>query len=151
MVVGGCGDYFDVADTVVMMEDYIPRDATLQAKAVAEEIPSSLPDDESTLFRKVAPALCCYAVHYFVLLHETCAAPLECWHYASARQFGNPFPHLPLEWVPVSAYGVSVSIGCVATGIPTLSAAGRAECFPRRQRKDTCPRQVDHPVWRRRG
>lgn len=74
MVVGGCGDYFDVADTVVMMEDYIPRDATLQAKAVAEEIPSSLPDDDSALFRKVAHALCCYALHFFRLTWDMCCA-----------------------------------------------------------------------------
>ncbi|MCG0278626.1 MAG: ABC-ATPase domain-containing protein [Thermanaeromonas sp.] len=35
MVVGGSGDYFDVADTVIMMDGYIPRDVTSQAKEIA--------------------------------------------------------------------------------------------------------------------
>lgn len=36
LVMGGCGDYFDAADTVVMMREYLPQDATEKAKAVAE-------------------------------------------------------------------------------------------------------------------
>ena len=32
---GGCGDYFEAADTVIMMRDYLPHDATDQARAVA--------------------------------------------------------------------------------------------------------------------
>jgi len=35
LVMGGCGDYFDVADTVVMMRDYLPIDATADAQRVA--------------------------------------------------------------------------------------------------------------------
>lgn len=35
IVVGGAGDYFDVADTVVMMDEYVPRDATQAAKDIA--------------------------------------------------------------------------------------------------------------------
>lgn len=35
MVVGGSGDYFDVADTVIMMDAYVPRDVTNQAKEIA--------------------------------------------------------------------------------------------------------------------
>ncbi|MEM8953693.1 MAG: ABC-ATPase domain-containing protein [Verrucomicrobiota bacterium] len=37
LVIGGSGDYFDVADTVIMMEEYVPRDVTAEAKAIAAE------------------------------------------------------------------------------------------------------------------
>jgi predicted ABC-class ATPase len=37
LVMGGCGDYFDVADTVIMMRDYLPCDATEEAKSVAAD------------------------------------------------------------------------------------------------------------------
>jgi hypothetical protein len=35
LVMGGCGDYFDVADTVILMRDYRPGDATRDAREVA--------------------------------------------------------------------------------------------------------------------
>lgn len=35
MVMGGCGDYFDVADTVIMMREYVPQDVTERASEVA--------------------------------------------------------------------------------------------------------------------
>jgi len=37
IVVGGSGDYFDVAHRVIMMEQYIPKDVTKQAKEIAQE------------------------------------------------------------------------------------------------------------------
>ncbi len=37
LVMGGSGDYFDVADTVIQMKDYIPRDVTSRAKQIAEK------------------------------------------------------------------------------------------------------------------
>jgi len=37
IVIGGSGDYFDVADTVIVMEDYLPRDATEEAKLIARK------------------------------------------------------------------------------------------------------------------
>jgi len=40
VVVGGCGDYLDVADTVLAMEAYRPRCVTARAKEVAAELPS---------------------------------------------------------------------------------------------------------------
>ena len=40
LVVGGSGDYFDVADTIVAMRDYVPADVTEQAQAVATEMPT---------------------------------------------------------------------------------------------------------------
>src|SRR5690606_38459478 len=40
LVVGGSGDYFDVADTVIMMDHYVPRDVTDQARNIAEQFES---------------------------------------------------------------------------------------------------------------
>ncbi|KAJ0392106.1 hypothetical protein P43SY_006081 [Pythium insidiosum] len=37
LVIGGAGDYFSVADHVIMMDSYSPRDVTAQAKAIAKE------------------------------------------------------------------------------------------------------------------
>jgi predicted ABC-class ATPase len=37
LVMGGCGDYFDVADTVIMMREYLPQDMTAEAVTVAED------------------------------------------------------------------------------------------------------------------
>jgi predicted ABC-class ATPase len=40
LVMGGSGDYFDVADTVIMLRDYLPHDVTAEAKRVLQEHPS---------------------------------------------------------------------------------------------------------------
>jgi len=40
LVMGGCGDYFDVADTVLWMREYQPHDATADARRAASEHPS---------------------------------------------------------------------------------------------------------------
>ena len=45
IVMGGSGDYFDIADTVIMMDDYEPKDVTQQAKALAHEKNYLLPDN----------------------------------------------------------------------------------------------------------
>jgi len=37
LVMGGCGDYFGVADTVILMRDYEAFDATDEARRIAEE------------------------------------------------------------------------------------------------------------------
>ena len=37
LVMGGCGDYFDVADTVIAMQDYQPLDVTEEAQRIARE------------------------------------------------------------------------------------------------------------------
>jgi len=36
LVLGGSGDYFDVADTVIMMDEYLPYEVTQEAKEVAQ-------------------------------------------------------------------------------------------------------------------
>lgn len=40
LVLGGSGDYFDVADTVIRMDNYTPREVTKEAKAVAAQYPT---------------------------------------------------------------------------------------------------------------
>jgi predicted ABC-class ATPase len=40
LVMGGSGDYFDVADHVIMMDEYCPRAVTEQAKQIVRELPS---------------------------------------------------------------------------------------------------------------
>lgn len=41
LVVGGSGDYLDVADTVITMDAYLPRDGTARAREVCRALPSS--------------------------------------------------------------------------------------------------------------
>lgn len=43
VVVGGVGDYLDVADRVILMEDYEPSDATPRAREAVKEFPPRAP------------------------------------------------------------------------------------------------------------
>ena len=49
VVVGGVGDYLDVADRVILMEDYEPHDATGRAREVREEFPARIPPGSGTM------------------------------------------------------------------------------------------------------
>jgi len=40
LVLGGSGDYFDVADTIIRMDSYVPRDVTIDAKTIAGQYPT---------------------------------------------------------------------------------------------------------------
>ncbi|GAB0496882.1 hypothetical protein MMPV_008203 [Pyropia vietnamensis] len=40
LVIGGAGDYFEVADSVIMMDCYAPHDVTAKAKDIAARMPS---------------------------------------------------------------------------------------------------------------
>jgi predicted ABC-class ATPase len=40
LVMGGCGDYFDVADCVIMLREFRPHDATREAREIAARQPS---------------------------------------------------------------------------------------------------------------
>ena len=40
LVMGGSGDYFDVADLVIAMEEYVPREVTEEAREIARRIPT---------------------------------------------------------------------------------------------------------------
>jgi predicted ABC-class ATPase len=53
LVVGGTGDYFDVADTVIMMDEYIPKDVTAKAKEIAASYESKRIKEGGTSFGKV--------------------------------------------------------------------------------------------------
>ncbi|KAJ3034404.1 hypothetical protein HDV00_005060 [Rhizophlyctis rosea] len=44
LVVGGCGSYLDVADLVVSMDSYVPRDVTTKAKEIAKSVPVGIDD-----------------------------------------------------------------------------------------------------------
>ena len=49
LVGSGCGDYLEVADVVIMMEHYLPRDATVQAKEIVRSNGGpSLPNNSSS-------------------------------------------------------------------------------------------------------
>ena len=58
LVAGSCGDFFDVADTVLKMQEYRCQDVTAQAKEIALELPSqSLPRaGETGVFTKKSGA-----------------------------------------------------------------------------------------------
>jgi predicted ABC-class ATPase len=40
LVAGGSGDYIEVADTVLLLEDYAAHDVTARARAIADEVPA---------------------------------------------------------------------------------------------------------------
>jgi hypothetical protein len=52
---GGCGDYFEVADTVIMMRNYEAQDATDQAHRIANEYASGRLQEASGVLEPVAP------------------------------------------------------------------------------------------------
>jgi predicted ABC-class ATPase len=55
LVMGGSGDYFDVADTVIMMENYQPRCVTEQADEIARKHASCRADEGGDAFGEVTP------------------------------------------------------------------------------------------------
>lgn len=50
LVMGGSGDYFEAADTVIMMDNYVPYDATERAKQIMEQIPINRKTEIKTKF-----------------------------------------------------------------------------------------------------
>lgn len=57
LVMGGCGDYFEVADHVIMMRDYVAFDATEDARRIAREHGSSRISEVREAMRPVAPRI----------------------------------------------------------------------------------------------
>lgn len=53
LVVGGSGDYFDVADTVIAMDEYIPRDVSLEARRIAALVQTERADEGGASFGAV--------------------------------------------------------------------------------------------------
>ncbi len=50
LVIGGSGDYLDVADTVIMMDEYRPFDVTHKAKDIAARVKTGRADEGGTEF-----------------------------------------------------------------------------------------------------
>ncbi|MEQ9400163.1 MAG: ABC-ATPase domain-containing protein [Longimicrobiales bacterium] len=55
LVLGGSGDYLDVADTVVVMRDYVPDDVTGLARDVAAAHPTGRQSEEARALVRPAP------------------------------------------------------------------------------------------------
>lgn len=57
LVMGGCGDYFDAADRVIMMKEFKPEEVTSKAKRTAETLPTGrVPESapfESRRFKRI--------------------------------------------------------------------------------------------------
>ena len=53
LVAGSSGDFFDVADTVIMMKNYLPIDATKQALDISKKIPVSRASEANHRFQSV--------------------------------------------------------------------------------------------------
>ena len=57
LVMGGCGDYLDVANTVIMMRSYVPHDATDEARAVAVQQPSQRKKEHPAPVKGLTPRI----------------------------------------------------------------------------------------------
>ncbi len=57
LVMGGCGDYFDVADTVIMMNEFSPVDITVDAREVTLRIPSGREQEVYELLSPIKPRM----------------------------------------------------------------------------------------------
>ncbi|MBO8173366.1 MAG: ABC-ATPase domain-containing protein [Bacillaceae bacterium] len=55
LVIGGSGDYFDVADTVIMMDEYRPYEVTAKAKQIAGSIENRRKKEGGGAFGEVTP------------------------------------------------------------------------------------------------
>jgi predicted ABC-class ATPase len=53
LVMGGSGDYFDVADTVIALTDFVPSEVTDQAKAIAREYATDRQPEGGNGFGKI--------------------------------------------------------------------------------------------------
>jgi predicted ABC-class ATPase len=54
LVMGGCGDYFDTADTVIAMRDFLPLDVTEEARTIAANASSSRQKEAVNPLREIA-------------------------------------------------------------------------------------------------
>jgi len=50
LVIGGSGDYFDVADAVICMDEYLPEDRTIEARFIAERYLSGRREEGGSFF-----------------------------------------------------------------------------------------------------
>lgn len=54
LVVGGSGEYFDIADLVIMMDEYVPKDVTNEAKDIAKSYERKRENVEHEAFGEVS-------------------------------------------------------------------------------------------------
>ncbi|MGB3201905.1 MAG: P-loop domain-containing protein, partial [Nodosilinea sp.] len=57
LVMGGSGDYFDVADTVIAMDEFVPQDVTEQAKAIAADFQTERDREGGQSFGAITPRI----------------------------------------------------------------------------------------------
>ncbi|MEA5450886.1 ABC-ATPase domain-containing protein [Leptolyngbya sp. CCNP1308] len=57
LVMGGSGDYFDVADTVIAMDEFCPQDVTERAKAIAAEYQTDREGEGGSSFGRPTPRI----------------------------------------------------------------------------------------------
>ena len=57
LVMGGSGDYFEVADTVIAMENFQPEDVTAKAKAIAQKYTHSRTPEGGNNFGQITPRI----------------------------------------------------------------------------------------------
>ncbi len=57
LVMGGSGDYLEVADTVIMMRNFLPREVTSEAKKVVEQFPTRREREDGHPFRETTPRI----------------------------------------------------------------------------------------------
>lgn len=55
IVIGGSGDYFEVADHVIMMDEYIPKDVTNRAKEITRELRNHRKVEAASIVNKGYP------------------------------------------------------------------------------------------------
>ncbi len=55
LVMGGSGDYFDVADTVIAMENFLPHDVTEEARAIARKYAAERKQEGGEHFGRIRP------------------------------------------------------------------------------------------------
>lgn len=61
LIIGGSGDYFDTADQIIMMDEYIPKDVTTKAKEIASTTGYTREKSEENKFGDITarvPAKC---------------------------------------------------------------------------------------------
>lgn len=57
LVMGGCGDYFEVADKVIMMRNFLPLDVTQDAERIAAELESKRRVEPTRPITKIKPRI----------------------------------------------------------------------------------------------
>lgn len=57
LVMGGSGDYFDVADTVIAMDEFCPQDVTAQAQAIARQYQTERASEGGPHFGAITPRI----------------------------------------------------------------------------------------------